>query len=537
MIDHCSFTCPCDENADLQFSSNITFSWCIFADGNRGCAGEPNQKAILGSSTHQQSCILNLFAHFNKRIPMYSNCYGGCVISSTHYEVVNNVLYNCGREESFYNCDGSYLNVVGNYLKSGLDNSYSASSPNAWISSGSPVQIYANGNYNPAFPSLAQTQFISGSPTYSQTAFQPQYTSPKTAQQAYQDVLAQAGALPHDSTDRRVVREVETTTGHLRELNTQEISQGRFFPREPLNLPSWTRPVDADNDGMADAWELLHGLSPSDNMDFRTTMNGGYEAIEVYINELADSLAAFGKWPAYLTAVESPSFGKRSMAFTAAPNPFKAKTRIVFAGGFGPEEKPDLQILGHRTGFNSALCLGAPKPARRDLYRPYEGERQDFHHAPVPVKIGHTGLSKPWSKLVFSYPVFMGPLRKYLKLAGLWIWRLFLAYAIVFAVAASIALVLLFRAAYAPVAKVKVLQTNNPKESVFMARARRTLHEAGRPDTLVQALVPLDSVSLRPFVHSQGLRVQRGLGKVHPGRQHHHPAAGQEFLFKQRKDL
>jgi hypothetical protein len=96
---------------------------------------------------------------------------------------------------------------------------------------------------------------------------------------------------------------------------------------------------------MADAWELLHGLSPSDNMDFRTTMNGGYEAIEVYINELADSLSAFGKWPAYLTAVEGPSLGRRSMAFTAAPNPFKAKTRIVFAGGFGPEAKPDLQIL------------------------------------------------------------------------------------------------------------------------------------------------------------------------------------------------
>ena len=74
----------------------------------------------------------------------------------------------------------------------------------------------------------------------------------------------------------------------------------------------------------------------------------------------------------------------------------------------------------------------------------------------------------------------MGTLRKYLKLAGLWIWRLFLAYAIVFTVAASIALVLLFRAAYAPVAKVKVLQTINPKESVFMAEARLALKEAGR---------------------------------------------------------
>jgi monofunctional biosynthetic peptidoglycan transglycosylase len=109
----------------------------------------------------------------------------------------------------------------------------------------------------------------------------------------------------------------------------------------------------------------------------------------------------------------------------------------------------------------------------------------------------------------------MEPLRKYLKLAGLWIWRLFLAYAIVFTVAASIALVLLYRAAYAPVAKVKTLQTQNPKQSVFMAEARRALKEAGRPDTLSQALVPLDSVS--PFLVDAVISAEDDDFWVHPG--------------------
>jgi hypothetical protein len=48
--------------------------------------------------------------------------------------------------------------------------------------------------------------------------------------------------------------------------------------------------VDADNDGMADAWESAHGLDPSNGNDHSTVLAGGYTAIESYINELADQL-------------------------------------------------------------------------------------------------------------------------------------------------------------------------------------------------------------------------------------------------------
>ena len=41
---------------------------------------------------------------------------------------------------------------------------------------------------------------------------------------------------------------------------------------------------------MADAWELAHGLDPADGSDHDTTMPSGYDAIEEYINELADAL-------------------------------------------------------------------------------------------------------------------------------------------------------------------------------------------------------------------------------------------------------
>ena len=49
-------------------------------------------------------------------------------------------------------------------------------------------------------------------------------------------------------------------------------------------------PQDSDNDGMADAWELAHGLDSTDNDDHTTIMPSGYTAIEVYINELAEDL-------------------------------------------------------------------------------------------------------------------------------------------------------------------------------------------------------------------------------------------------------
>jgi hypothetical protein len=192
---------------------------------------------------------------------------------------------------------------------------------------------------------MSQTDFYSGSGTFSQTPFQPQYNTPRTAQQAYDDVLAYAGAVPRDSTDRRVVREVKTGTGSLRQLSSQEINSRELIPRQPLVLPKWQKPTDADNDGMADAWESMHGLDPTDATDFSKEMNGGYEAIEVYINELSDTLVATGRWPAYLTALENLPSGPRSIAFSAVPSPFRAQTDLVVTGAFNHKSKVALQIL------------------------------------------------------------------------------------------------------------------------------------------------------------------------------------------------
>ena len=57
-------------------------------------------------------------------------------------------------------------------------------------------------------------------------------------------------------------------------------------------LTPGTAPVDADDDGMADDWELDNGLNPGNGSDHSTVMPSGYTAIEAYINELATRLVS-----------------------------------------------------------------------------------------------------------------------------------------------------------------------------------------------------------------------------------------------------
>ncbi|MCC6991310.1 MAG: hypothetical protein IT181_20055, partial [Acidobacteria bacterium] len=46
-------------------------------------------------------------------------------------------------------------------------------------------------------------------------------------------------------------------------------------------------PADADLDGIADAWELTHGLNPANPLDSAQLHPSGYAHVEVYLNEVA----------------------------------------------------------------------------------------------------------------------------------------------------------------------------------------------------------------------------------------------------------
>jgi hypothetical protein len=95
-------------------------------------------------------------------------------------------------------------------------------------------------------------------------------------------VLEKAGGLPHDVVTRRVLEELAARGGDWGMHEPADLMEG-LTPGEP--------PADADNDGMADAWETTNGLDPSNGADHSVVRPSGYTAIEEYINGLADELS------------------------------------------------------------------------------------------------------------------------------------------------------------------------------------------------------------------------------------------------------
>ena len=108
----------------------------------------------------------------------------------------------------------------------------------------------------------------------------PKVTTQK-AKEAYELVLARAGAWPRDAVTRRTIEEVRAGTGEY----------GRREPKGGLmeGLTSGVAPKDTDRDGMPDEWDKKHGLDAAKD-DSAKIMPGGYTAIEAYANERAGAL-------------------------------------------------------------------------------------------------------------------------------------------------------------------------------------------------------------------------------------------------------
>ena len=93
-------------------------------------------------------------------------------------------------------------------------------------------------------------------------------------------ILDQAGALPHDSVDLRIARDVRHGTGH--QIDSPEQVGG--WPQ----LTSAAPYPDEDADGMDDRWEQAHGLDPADASDRNIATNGeGCTNLDRFLSELA----------------------------------------------------------------------------------------------------------------------------------------------------------------------------------------------------------------------------------------------------------
>ncbi len=300
IFDHISLSFGVDENFDLYEADDVTVQYSTIEQSSElgglfGAEVGHNYGLINGPAGFRISVHHNLFAHNKNRNP---------AIANGPAEVRNNVAYNVRHGFIHHNPASGRFNIIGNYYKQGLndtlipfffDDENGGTAPD--------LSYYLRDNYiddpgdlvgsidNPWLIPAAHSSFSSlglGVSYRSATEFDLSTgvsgyvpVSTETSTSAYNSVLNKAGAWPRDVVTQKSVQDTIARTGVWGANIPANLMEGL--------VPS-AAPVDADNDGMADAWELAHGLNPANGNDHSTVMPSGYTAIEEYINELASIL-------------------------------------------------------------------------------------------------------------------------------------------------------------------------------------------------------------------------------------------------------
>lgn len=343
IVDHCSVSWSIDECLSFVGCENTTVQWCIVAQsmvasghskGNHGYGG--NWGGAKASYHH------NLLAHHTSRAPRLGPRY--TTQEREHVDMRNNVMYNYSGE-GCYGGEAMNVNIVNNYYKPGPGNKYvSATGSTAYkgyriaglgVRTNSYIATYpayaptlhkvgtyyVTGNTNSAKPEVAQDNWEHGiydqinwsdwddlantTPKKEQikqdmrldTPIEYVYTTTHTAEQAYDKVLAYAGAsLSRDELDEMIVTETRNNTasstgtgndkGFINTQNDVKLPSGNIWPE----LKSTTAPVDTDGDGIPDAWETANGLDPNDSTDGRKVTDDGYTNLEHYLNSLVEDI-------------------------------------------------------------------------------------------------------------------------------------------------------------------------------------------------------------------------------------------------------
>lgn len=317
IIDHCTFGWSGEENMTIYDNKYTTIQWCIVHEGlfrsghNKGDRGYGAQWGGQNATFHH-----NLLAHNNTRSPRFNGARSNDINVLIDY--VNNVNYNWAKQNSCYGSDietnnrTNHTNFINNYYKPGparpgSSNSYFSESSYGKASTKTAVW-YMNGNIMEGTANAAKTvdnylglnidrypdpikadpmQFRSEIPF--EIAGQYRVTT-ETAEEAYESVLAGAGAFPRDAVDLRIVEETRTGTatgyggfdnGRVKGIIDDPEVVGGYPEYKIYGLKE-----DSDRDGMPDEWETLNGLDPNNPEDRNKMTKSGYTALEVYLNGL-----------------------------------------------------------------------------------------------------------------------------------------------------------------------------------------------------------------------------------------------------------
>lgn len=289
VIDHNSFSWAVDENVSTwDGARNITFSWNVIAQGLRQAThpeGEHSKGLLVsGAATGNVSVHHNLFADNTARNPQVS--------APGDVQVVNNVVFNyVDSALQTSNAHGApHVDIVANYFRAGPD-----SDPDRYEIDGYPIQalgswsVHLEGNVGPHSTTIgSQRDLVSpedrGLVVDHAPPGLPAITTTSAAQ-AYQDVLARAGArIPYlDPVDAQIIDDVRNGRGRM----VDDPAQAGGWP----SLPAGDTQPDRDRDGMPNAWETKKGLAVGRDDSSSDADGDGYSNVEEYANNLVRSLA------------------------------------------------------------------------------------------------------------------------------------------------------------------------------------------------------------------------------------------------------
>lgn len=332
IVDHCSSSWSTDETISIYAVADTTVQWCIGSESLTLAAhakGRHGYGGIWGGSnvTYHH----NLVATHTSRLPRYA----GRASAHPDYEglddndMVNNVIYNWGFNNS-YGAENAVLNVVNNYYKPGpitIDAKvgsriFNPSNGGTFYFSGNVVEgsdeVTAD-NLKGVHPQADKAE-----PTY---LTEPCYdhltpmTFVQTAEEAYESVLAEAGAtVPmRDAYDAKVINDVRNSTG--RAINNEsEVGGWQALSSDKVI-------VDTDKDGIPDEWELKHGLDPNNSEDGKILDESGYSNLELYFEDLINTASTPNNPDVFLNIENNSIYNYGdSITLTASAEAFDGRT-------------------------------------------------------------------------------------------------------------------------------------------------------------------------------------------------------------------
>ena len=311
MIDHVSASWGLDENMSMYrhmyhppdgdrplklATVNITIQNSIFSE----CLDTYNHAFGSTIGGYNSTFHHNLWACNSGRNPS--------VGMDGDFGFVNNVIYNWVHRTIDGGDHQSRYQIINNYFKPGPATPKDALighrvlKPEARRGKGAPIEFgraYVAGNVVEGNDLVTRDNWDGGvqvdeahdpravlPKVRSDTPFPMARVTTTAAREAYEDVLADAGAtLPRrDAVDERIVAMVRggsVTYGAGKGIIT-DVSQVGGYP-EYRGVPH----EDSDADGMPDVWESKHGLNPKDAADAAGDVDGdGYTNVEEYLNTL-----------------------------------------------------------------------------------------------------------------------------------------------------------------------------------------------------------------------------------------------------------